>query len=108
MKTLPSGLLLAMAILFEVLGTTSMKLSYGFSQLLPSIFIFVCYALSFACLTLCLKKMEMSVAYAIWSGLGTVLIAVVGIVIFKEQLSGLQIVSLGLIICGVVGLNLID
>ena len=65
---------LASAILFEVAGTTSMKLSYGFTRLLPSILLFVFYAISFVSLTFAVKKIDMSVSYAIWSGVGTALI----------------------------------
>ena len=97
---------LLLAILFEVAGTTSMKLSYGFTQLIPSICIFVFYSFAFIFLTLSLKRLEVSIAYAIWSGLGTLLIAVIGFVFFKETMSAVKIASLMLIIVGVVGLKL--
>jgi len=99
-------LILAMAIVLEVAGTTSMKLSDGFSKLMPSILIFVFYGLSFTALTYVLKKLDVSVAYAIWSGVGTVLIAVVGIILFKESLSLMKVGSILLIVIGVVVLNL--
>lgn len=83
-----------------------MKLSAGFTKTLPSILIFVFYALCFSSLTVALKKIDVSVAYAIWSGLGTVLIATIGIFWFKEPVNMLKIISLGLIVFGVVGLNL--
>ena len=101
-----SWLYLILAILLEVCGTTSMKLSQGFTKLVPSILIFVFYCLSFASITLALKKIDVSVAYAVWSGLGTALIAVLGILWFKEPFSLLKMVSIGLIIAGVIGLNL--
>ncbi len=83
-----------------------MKLSEGFTRLVPSILIFVFYALSFMALTMALKKIDVSVAYAIWAGAGTALIALIGIAHFKEPLTLIKIVSVGLIIIGVVGLNI--
>ncbi len=99
-------LALAGAIVLEVSGTVSMKLSDGFTKLVPSILIFVFYAASFAVLTLALKKIDVSVAYAVWAGVGTALIATVGILYFKEPLSVLKLFSIFLIIAGVIGLNL--
>jgi len=94
------------AITLEVAGTTSMKLSEGFTKLLPSVLLFVFYAASFVALTLALKKIEVSVAYAVWSGAGTALIAAIGILYFNETASLLKFISILLIIFGVVGLNL--
>lgn len=105
MSAAPWGLLL-LAIVLEVMGTTSMKLSAGFSKLIPSVLIFVFYALAFVALTFALKHLEMGIAYAIWAGLGTALIAVIGIVWFHEPMTWLKLVSILLIIAGVVGLNL--
>ncbi len=101
-----SWLYLAGAIILEIAGTTSMKLSEGFTRLVPSILIFVFYAMSFFALTMTLKKIDLSVAYAIWAGVGTALIAMIGVVHFKEPLTLIKMVSIGLIIIGVVGLNL--
>ena len=83
-----------------------MKLSDGFTKLLPSILMFVFYAASFAVLTLALKKIDVSVAYAVWAGMGTALIAAIGMLYFKEPFSALRVLSILLIIAGVVGLNL--
>ena len=99
-------LILLVAIVLEVCGTTSMKLSQGFTKLTPSVLIFVFYGLSFVALTLCLRYMDVSVAYAVWSGLGTLLIAAIGIAYFKEPLTLVKIGSLVLIIVGVIGVNL--
>jgi small multidrug resistance pump len=99
-------LLLVSAIALEVAGTTSMKLSQGFTRLVPSVLLFVCYVASFVALTLALKKIEVSVAYAVWAGVGTALVAAIGIVYFREELTALKLVSLLFIIVGVVGLNL--
>ena len=97
---------LILAIIFEVLGTTAMKLSVGFTKLLPSLAMGLFYILSLIMLTLTLKKIDVSVAYAIWSGLGTALIALIGIWVFGESFSLLKVVSIGFIIIGVIGLQL--
>ena len=99
-------LYLVLAILLEVSGTTCMKLSEGFTRMLPSILLVVFYTLSFGMLTLALKKIDVSVAYAIWSGVGTALIASIGVLWFREPATAMKLISLGLIIIGVVGLNL--
>jgi small multidrug resistance pump len=83
-----SWLLLTLAIVLEVTGTTNMKLSEGFSKVLPTISVFVFYGLSLGALILALNRIEVSVAYAVWSGMGTALGAV------------------GLIVVGVAILNL--
>ena len=83
-----------------------MKLSDGFSKLWPSIFIFIFYAASFVALTFAIKKIDISVAYAIWSGVGTALIALVGILYFKEAATMLKFASIFLIIAGVAGLRI--
>ncbi len=97
---------LAGAIALEVAGTTSMKLSAGFTKVLPSVLIFVFYGASFVALTFALKKIDVSVVYAVWSGVGTALIAVIGIAYFRESATIIKLASIGLIIVGVVGLNL--
>lgn len=99
-------LLLGAAILFEVAGTTAMKLSEGFTRPLPSVLLFVFYLISFAALTLALKRIDLSIAYAIWAGLGTALIAVIGMFYFREPMSLIKLASIGLIVLGVIGLNL--
>ncbi len=99
---------LAIGIIFEVLGTVCMKLAEGFTKLVPSILVFVFYGISLISLIFVLKKLNVSVTYAIWAGLGTALIAVIGIVWFKEPVSLIKIVSIALIIIGIVGLELFD
>jgi len=94
------------AIVFEVLGTTAMKLSEGFTKTVPSIAMGVFYILSLTALTYALKKFDVSMAYAIWSGVGTALITLIGIWYFKESVSVMKLASIGLIIIGVVGLHL--
>jgi small multidrug resistance pump len=99
-----SWLFLTLAIVLEVCGTTCMKLSEGFSRLIPSILIFVFYGLSFAAFTLALKHIDLSFAYAVWAGLGVLLIGTIGILYFKEPSSVLKIISMMFIVAGVVGL----
>jgi small multidrug resistance pump len=101
-----SWLYLVVAIVLEVSGTTAMKLSQGFTKTLPSVLMFLFYGLSLSTLTLALKRIDVSVAYAVWSGLGTALIATVGVLWLKQPLNTLKVVSLMLIIIGVIGLNL--
>lgn len=101
-----SWLFLLAAILLEVVGTASMKLAAGFTKIIPSIVIFVSYALSFVALTLAIDTIDLTIAYSVWAAIGTALIAVIGVGYFKEPLTTLKVVSLVLIIIGVVGLNL--
>jgi small multidrug resistance pump len=100
-----SWIYLIAAILFEVSGTTCMKLSQGFTKIGPSILIAVFYVLCFTFLTLALKKIEVSVAYSVWAGLGTVLIAIIGIIWFRESATFIKLMSIALIIMGVIGIN---
>jgi small multidrug resistance pump len=94
------------AIAFEISGTTCMKLSEGFTRLWPSIGIFIFYGSSIISLTMAVKTIEISIAYAIWSAVGVALIAIIGAVFFQEQLTPMRIFFLAIIIIGVVGLNL--
>ncbi|WP_291010953.1 multidrug efflux SMR transporter [Hydrogenophaga sp.] len=93
------------AILLEVAGTTCMRLSEGFTRLTPSVLIFVFYALSFALNTLVIRVLGLSVVYGVWSGVGTVLTALIGVYYFKEPATAIKLVSIGLIIIGVMGLH---
>lgn len=99
-------LLLLLTILLEVAGSTMMKLANGFSEFWPSVGVFVCYSAAIAGLTVTLKYIELSIAYAIWSGAGTALIAAIGIWFFREPVTAMKIASLILVIAGVVGLQL--
>lgn len=96
---------LLVAIITEVSGTTSVKLSHGFTRLWPSVLIFVFYGISLAASSVALKKIDISVAYVAWSGLGTMLVVLVGALMFKEPLNAMKIFYIALIIAGVVGLN---
>jgi len=97
---------LLIAILTEVVGTTMMKVSQGLTRLVPSVLMFVLYGVSFVFMALALKKIEVSTAYAIWSGLGTALIAAIGIYWFQESVSLPKLAGMVLVIAGVVLLNL--
>ena len=101
-----SWIFLAAAIFFEVAGTTFLKLSNGFSRLVPVIFMLVFYITSLLLLSLVLKKIEVGIAYAIWSGVGTATITLIGIVFFSESINILKIGGIILVIAGVTILNL--
>jgi len=101
-----SWVYLICAITMEVIGTTNMKLSEGFTKTMPSVLMFVFYGFSFAFLTLALKKIDLSLSYAIWSGVGTALIATIGFLYFKEPVTAIKIISIALIVFGVIGLTL--
>ncbi|AOT71972.1 DMT family transporter [Geosporobacter ferrireducens] len=99
---------LLLAIGCEVLGTTLMKISNGFTKLIPSILVVVFYILTLPFFTLALKKINVSVAYAVWSGIGTASIAIIGYILFKEQMNPVKIAAIVMIIAGIVMLNLSD
>ncbi len=94
------------AIVLEIAGTTCMKLSQGFTQLWPSVGVGVFYLLCFGALTLAIEHIDLSLAYAIWAGVGTAAIALIGIAVFGEAITALKLLSIALIVAGVVGLNL--
>ena len=99
-------LYLVAAILLEVCGTTSMKLSRSFTVPAPTVAIFVFYGASIFCLTLAVQRLEIGVAYAIWSALGTAIVATIGIMWFGESATIAKLASLVLVIVGVVGLQI--
>ncbi|MCC3648946.1 multidrug efflux SMR transporter [Cytobacillus oceanisediminis] len=97
--------LLALAIVSEVAGSSLLKAADGFKKLLPSIGVIIGYRVAFYALSLSLKTLPLGVAYAIWAGLGTVLTALVGIFIYKENVNGKKLLGLALIVGGVILLN---
>ena len=101
-----SVVFLATAILSEVFGTTSLKLAGGFDRPWFCVTTLLCYVLSFFSFSFALKGIPISLTYALWSGLGTTLIALIGFFLFKEPLGWLKITSLFLIVAGVIGLQL--
>ena len=104
-NTMHNALLLGSAIVAEIIATSALKASYGFSKLWPSVLTVLAYGIAFYLLSQTLKRMEISVVYAIWSGAGTAAMALVGYWLFNESLDTLKLVSIGLIVVGVVGLN---
>jgi small multidrug resistance pump len=97
--------LLSIAIFFEICGTVCMRLSEGFTRPTPSFLIFLFYAISFALNTLIIKVLGLSVVYAVWSGVGTVVTATIGILYFKEPATAVKLASIGLVVIGVMGLH---
>ncbi|MFN6537318.1 MAG: DMT family transporter [Nostoc sp. EkiNYC01] len=97
---------LLVAIVLEILATSCMKLSEGFSKVLPSILMFVLYGICFTIMTFVLTKIELGVVYAIWSGLGTAVISAIGIFWLNESASLVKIGAILLIIIGVAILKL--
>lgn len=97
---------LGIAIVAEVVATSALKASEGFSRWLPSLVVVVGYAIAFYFLSLTLRTMPVGVAYAIWSGLGIVLITAVGWIVFGQRLDLPALAGMGLIIAGVLVMNL--
>src|SRR3954454_20022526 len=103
---MPSSILLSIAIISEVAATVSLRFAHGFTTPVPSAVVVIGYGISFWMLALVLKQLPIGLTYAVWSAAGTALIAAIGIVAFGEPANTLKLLSLGLIIAGVVGLNL--
>ncbi|MFE9614041.1 DMT family transporter [Streptomyces sp. NPDC006012] len=98
-------LLLALAIASEICATSCLKLTEGYTRLLPTVAVAVGYVVSFVLLGRALKNLPVSVAYAVWSGVGTAAVAAVGAVAFGESLGWPQWLGVALVIAGVVLLN---
>ncbi|MCI2398247.1 SMR family transporter [Aliiroseovarius subalbicans] len=99
-------LILFAAVVFETIGTTALQASQQFTRIGPSITVVVAYVISFILLGWVLKFMPVGIAYALWSGMGIVLIAGAGLVIFGQKLDAAAILGLGLILAGIVVINL--
>lgn len=98
-------LYLSIAIITEVIATSALKASEGFTVLIPSILVIVGYGLSFYFLALTLKTLPVAIVYSIWSGVGIALISLIGFIIFKQSLDGPALAGIGLIAAGVVVIN---
>lgn len=101
-----SYLYLFLAIVAEVCGTTLMKLSNGLANIKYALLMLVFYVLSLVMLTLALKKIPIGVAYAIWSGIGIILLLTIGVIFFKETITASKLIFMSLILAGTIGLNL--
>lgn len=99
---------LTLAIAFEIAGTTALKMSEGFQRLAPTLLILPAYTISFAFLGLALRDIPVGIAYAIWSAVGTAAIAVIGFMLFREPMTLAKVAFIGIIIIGVVGLQLTE
>lgn len=106
MKASLYWLYLGIAIVTEVIGTSALKSAEGFTRFWPSVLVVVSYALSFYLLSLTLKTIPVGVVYAVWSGVGMVLLAVIGALFFKQMLDTPAMIGIGLILAGVVVINL--
>lgn len=98
-------LLLSLAIVSEVIGTSALKMSDGFTKFWPSMVVVIGYGLAFYLLSLTLKQIPVGVAYAIWAGAGIALITLIGWVVFKQSLDLAAVLGIALIISGVVVLQ---
>jgi multidrug transporter EmrE-like cation transporter len=103
---MPVALLLSLAIVTEVAATVALRFTDGFTRLVPSAVVVAGYGVSFWLLALVLRQISIGTTYAVWSAAGTALIAAIGVLAFGETATALKVASLGLIILGVVGLNL--
>lgn len=98
---------LYIAVMFDIGGTLLLRLSHGFEKMLIGISALLCYLVSFILLAQTLKVVPIGISYAIWSGLGTAIVAVLGIFLFKEQMTLVKAFFVIMIIVGCVGLNLV-
>lgn len=105
MSPIASYAALGAAIIFEVIGTTFLQKSAQFTRVMPTTLMAGCYISSFYLLSLALKTIPIGLAYAIWSGMGIVLISAVGYLVFRQTLDTVALVGLGFIIIGVVLVN---
>ena len=99
-------ILLFIGVGLEVVATTCLKLSQGFTKLWPSVGFIIFFASAFYLFSLCIKNIEVGIAYAVWAGLGIGLIAIIGVIFFSEEISLLKFLAIGMIIVGAVILNL--
>ncbi|WP_372342643.1 DMT family transporter [Paraburkholderia megapolitana] len=103
---MPPYALLAIAIVAEVIATSALRASEGFTRLVPAVLVVIGYGISFYCLSLTLRSVPVGIVYAIWSGVGIVLITLVAMVMYRQVPDLPAIAGLGLIVAGVVVLNL--
>jgi small multidrug resistance pump len=99
---------LILGIFFEVIGTTCLKLSDGFTHPIPSTICVICFAFAMYALSISVKDIDIGVVYAIWSGVGISLITMIGAFYFNEFLNPMKLLFISLIIVGVVGLQMVS
>ena len=99
-------LYLLAAILCEVIATSALKAAEGFTRLGPSVVVIVGYGLAFYCLSLTLRTIPVGIAYALWSGIGIVLIALAGWILYRQTLDAPAMLGMALIVAGVLVINL--
>ncbi|EMN8762796.1 multidrug efflux SMR transporter SsmE [Serratia marcescens] len=99
---------LTMAIVAEVIATTMLKASEGFTRLWPSLLVVLGYSVAFWGLSMVVKSMPLGIVYAIWSGMGIVLVSVAAVFVYQQKLDWPAIVGMGLIIAGVLVINLLS
>lgn len=99
-------LFLALAIISELIGTSMLKASQGFTKIIPSILVVISFVSAFYFMSLSLKQIPLSIAYAIWSGVGTAATAVISVLVWKEKINGMTALGILMIIVGVILLNL--
>lgn len=102
-----SWVYLLVAGLFEIFWAVELKMSHGFSKILPRILTAAGMVASFAFLSFALKKLPLSIAYAIWTGIGTVGMVIFGAIYFHETISLPHIICIVMIVCGIIGLRLV-
>ena len=100
-----SFLILLVAVAVEVVGTSALKLTAGFTKPIPIIVVFLAYSTTFALMSLAMKTIPINVVYAVWSGLGTASIAIVGWLFFREALTGWAVLGIAMIVGGVAVLH---
>ncbi|MGQ0620256.1 MAG: DMT family transporter [Panacagrimonas sp.] len=99
-------LYLSIAICAEVIATSALNASAGFAKPLPSTVVVIGYGIAFWCLSLSLRSIPMGIVYAIWSGVGIVLISIIGWIVFRQALDVAAMLGMGLIVAGVLVINL--
>ncbi len=98
-------LALAIAIVAEVIGTTALKASNEFTRLWPSLIVAVGYGTAFYFMSICMRVLPVGIMYAIWSGMGIVLVSIIGWVVYKQTLDVPAMIGMGLIIAGAIVIN---
>ncbi len=99
---------LAMAIVAEVIATTMLKASEGFTRLWPSLVVVIGYGVAFWGLSMVVKTMPLGIVYAIWSGMGIVLVSIAAVFVYQQKLDLPAVLGMGLIIAGVLVINLLS